>query len=237
MKRLLIVDDDAATIMGFESYYKDKYKTRFASTYKEAVSILKEWQPDLAIVDVDIPYLDSQEKDILGFELAKEIKRKNRDIGVVMFTAYSDHGDLFYDLIKKNAFRGFAYVLKGCRLQFLDNALEAVSRLEIFPDPRIKLNRISVETYLSTLTEEEFKILLVADEVINDLSQRELEVMELIASCYNNGQIAHKLGIKVETVETHITNIYKKLYINNNDLNPRLLVTKVYMLYKIKNPD
>ena len=237
MKRLLIIDDDAATIMGFERYYKDKFKTRFASNYEEAMSILDEWQPDLAIVDVDIPYLESQEKDILGFTLAKEIKSINRDIGIVMFTAYNDHGDLFYNLVKKNAFRGFAYVLKGCRLQYLDHALEAVSRLEIFTDPKIKLNRISVETFLSTLTEEELEIVLVADEAINHLSQKELKVMEHIAGSYNNHQIAHKLGIKNNTVETHITNIYKKLYINNHDLNPRTLVTKVYMLYKIKNSD
>ena len=235
MRKLLIVENAATTTLGLKDIYDDRFDIRFVSTYMEAKSILEEWQPDLAIIDVYMPLKDSHEDDILGFKIAKDIKSINRDIGIVMYSAHNDLGKYFYDIVHRKAYRGFAYVLKGSRLEILNDALENVSRLRNYTDSNIRLNRIPVESYLSALTEDELEIVLNSAELIKYLSSRELEVLDLITSCYSNKQIARTLCIEENTVETHVTNLYNSLSINKNDLNPRLLVSKAFMLYKIRN--
>lgn len=236
MKKLLIVENIPLMNKGYQEYFEDRYETQIASTFVEAVTILRKWQPDLAIIDIKFPYKEDQNEDTLGFKLTEYIKAINRDIGVVICSAFDDYGNLFYEMVNKNAYLGIAYVTKGRRVEILDNALEKVSHLGFYIDPEVKPHRISVASFLSTLTDDELKIVPIAAKAIENLSERELQVVELLTSCSNSNDIAQRLLIKTKTVETHITNIYTTLDINNSQLNPRLLVAKAYMLYKITNP-
>lgn len=198
--RLLIADDHALFRDGLRALFSATPGIDMvgeAATGKEAVALAEKTQPDIVLMDINMP-------DVNGVEATRQILRANPTVGVIMVTMLEDDASLFSAM--RAGARG--YVLKGARHQELLQTMRAVaSGQALFGAPiaaRIMSFFQAVAADLaSTLPREAFP----------ELTPRELEVLDLIARGANNSQIAEDLVISDKTVRNHITSIFSKLQV------------------------
>lgn len=152
----------------------------------EALRLIVEKKPDVAILDISMPGLS-------GIEIMEEVQRKGIGTKIVFLTMHSD------PLTAKRAIQSNAsgYVLKDDAFEDLLYAVKAVASGGTFVSPSISEKVLKLETG----REKEGSI----------LTGREREVLQLIASGLTNKKIADKLSVSVKTVETHRTRILQKL--------------------------
>ncbi len=158
----------------------------YASGGKEAAEIIRRERPDVAILDVSMP-------DRNGLELARELLRENTSTKIILLTMHRD------SLTARSAISCgvSAYVLKDNAFDDLLYAIKTVFSGGVFLSPSIAA--------------------LLVDENIREkgkqigLSDREKEVLILIASGLSNKEISKKLFISIKTVETHRARIMEKL--------------------------
>jgi len=151
---------------------------------RAAVDAIKRERPDLAVVDVQMPHLN-------GIEVARTVSAAAPGTAFVFYTAFGDRA-LLADALEVGA-RGF--VLKEAPLQDLVRAVERVAGGEAYVDP--VLAGILVGAPMTSQ--------------VPTLTQREREVLRLLADGLANDAIGAELGISVETVRTHIRKAMDKL--------------------------
>lgn len=154
----------------------------------EALQMAVEHRPDVAILDISMPKLT-------GLQAAREIKQQAPDVAVLLLSMHDDERYL-YEALRVGA---GGYVLKRAADQDLVRAVRAVHEGEPFltDDAQRSLVRAWMES-----GEEPRK---------DKLTDRELEVVKLIAEAHTNKQIAEILGLSEKTVESHRSNILNKL--------------------------
>jgi len=155
----------------------------------EAVNKTKELNPDVVLMDLRMPEID-------GVEAIRQIKSMKPEIKFIILTTYSDDEYIFRG-IEAGA---RAYLLKDAPREDLFKAIRAVHRGESLIQPVVASKVLDRLAELSRQT--------TSGEV---LSQRELEVLQLMAKGAANKEIAAQLSITESTVKTHITNIFQKL--------------------------
>lgn len=155
----------------------------------EAVNKAKELNPDVVLMDLRMPELD-------GVEAMRQIKSEKPEIKFIILTTYSDDEYIFRG-IEAGA---RAYLLKDAPRDDLFKAIRAVHRGESLIQPVVASKVLDRLAELSRQT--------TSSEL---LSQRELEVLKLMAKGAANKEIAAQLSITESTVKTHITNIFQKL--------------------------
>jgi DNA-binding NarL/FixJ family response regulator len=161
-----------------------------ASNGIEAVSLAADRQPDVAIIDLEMRELD-------GLAVTRQIKKLNPHIEVVIFTMHDDD-QLIRDVLSAGA---RTFVLKSEGVRMLVKAVEgAIEHKSFFPA------RAS-ETLLNTVRSSH------GDPVPppSPLTEREREIVQLLAEGKSNKETAQALGISVRTVETHRAAIMRKL--------------------------
>ncbi|MFY9264258.1 MAG: response regulator transcription factor [Solirubrobacterales bacterium] len=154
----------------------------------EALSFAVEHRPDVAILDVSMPKMT-------GLQAAREIKRQAPDVNVLMLSMHDDERYL-YEALRVGA---GGYVLKRAADQDLVRAVRAVNDGEPFLTDDAQ--RSLVKAWMESDEEPRF----------DKLTDRELEVVKLIAEAHTNKQIAAILGLSEKTVESHRSNILNKL--------------------------
>jgi DNA-binding NarL/FixJ family response regulator len=165
-----------------------------AENGRSAVQLAAETAPDVVIMDVTMP-------DLNGIEATKQILSKSPDIKIVALSMHSD-SSFVTEMLKSGA---AGYLLKDCAFEELSRAIRTVVDEKIYLSPSI--SGVVVEDYVHRLSK--------ADFTSNDiLSDREREVLQLMAEGNSTKQIAVKLHISVKTVETHRRQIMKKLDIH-----------------------
>lgn len=196
--RIFIVEDHPLTRNGLVqliNYQDDLRVCGHASTMTGAVGGVDEAEPDIVIVDISLP-------DGHGIELVKDLKARHPQ---ARFLVLSMHDEGLY---AERAFRAGAsgYVMKQ---EHTDNVLAAVRRI------------LSGETYLSPRMQESVVNRFAAGKPaasnsnIERLTDRELEVFELIGRGLGTRQIARHLRLGVSTVETHRSHLKEKLDLKN----------------------
>jgi len=193
--KIFIVDDHKVVIEGIKSAlqeYPEFEVVGEASDGLEAVEFVKSSRPDIVIMDISMPNLN-------GVEATIQIKEFDSEIGIVIYTMYSDK-EFVIDLFKAGI---SAYVLKDDPLADLILALKAVE---------------GGGTYFSTMTPtillrhmEELEEKSTEEDSFDTLSQREKEVLLLLAEGKSIKKIAGELFISPKTVESHKYNIMEKL--------------------------
>lgn len=159
-----------------------------ASDGAEALTMAIEHRPDVAVLDISMPKLT-------GLQAAREIKQQAPEVNVLLLSMHDDESYL-YEALRVGA---GGYVLKRAADQDLVRAVRAVNDGEPF------------------LTDDAQRSLVKAwmqsdEEPRRDkLTDRELEVVKLIAEAHTNKQIAEVLGLSEKTVESHRSNILNKL--------------------------
>jgi DNA-binding NarL/FixJ family response regulator len=154
----------------------------------EAVEAAIKHKPDVAVLDVSMPRMT-------GIQATHEIKQHVPDTAVVLLSMHDDQR-YFYDALKAGA---AGYVLKRSADSQLVDAIHAALRGEPFMSP------VAEEDLIRNWLEEE------GDTRSGELTQRELEVVKLIAEAHTNKQIAQILTLSEKTVESHRGNVLAKL--------------------------
>jgi DNA-binding NarL/FixJ family response regulator len=196
MTRILIADDHQMFVDGLKSLLVEEKEMCVVGEAKngyEVLEICDHQQVDIVIMDINMPKMD-------GILAAKELSKKHPSVKVLGLSMYNDR-DYISDILKAGA-RG--YVLKNTGKE---NLLRAIATLQ------------SGSNYLS---EEVSKTLLSSfmknpsgEHATEKLSDREQEVLECIASGLTTHEIADKLFISKNTVETHRKNLLYKLKAKN----------------------
>jgi DNA-binding NarL/FixJ family response regulator len=159
-----------------------------ARTGAEAVAAASELQPDVVVMDLHMP-------DLNGIEATRRIVAERPQTGILVLTMFEDDESVFSAM--RAGARG--YLLKGAGPEEISRAIEAVGRGEAIFGSAIARRII------------EFMTAPRQPEPFPELTDREAEVLELIAQGWSNGRIAEHFTLSTKTVRNHVSNIFTKL--------------------------
>lgn len=163
-----------------------------ANDGEEAVSMASQLQPDVVIMDILMPKLD-------GIEASKRIKAATPNIAILILTAYDDDNYVL-GLLEAGA---AGYLLKSARGQDLVEAVRAIRAGESVLHPEI------IEKLLKRAM---LKSVGAAKPRTNELlSEREKEMLKLLATGMGNKEIARRLCLSLRTVKAHMSHIFTKM--------------------------
>ncbi len=192
--RVVLADDHAVVRKGIREFLEETSDIRVvaeAANGAEAVALVAEHAPDVAVLDVQMP-------NLTGIEATRRIKAEFPAVRVLILTAYDDDPYIFA-LLQAGA---SGYVLKTADSGELVNAVRAVFRGESALDPAVAQKVVQQLTSGRPLG---------AQAAAEPLTEREIEVLHLAAKGLTNKAIGQALAISDRTVQGHLANIYGKL--------------------------
>jgi DNA-binding NarL/FixJ family response regulator len=164
-----------------------------ASTGEEAVTLAQHLHPDVVVMDVNMP-------DVNGFEATRRIIEDDPHANVLMLTMFEDDDSVFAAM--RAGARG--YLVKGSNQTEIIRAIEAVGAGEaVFGAP---IARRMIEYFSTARTES-------GERAFPQLTDRERQVLDLIAQGNSNQAIAQSLVLSHKTVRNHVSNIFAKLQV------------------------
>jgi NarL family two-component system response regulator LiaR len=190
--RVVLVDDHRVVRRGLRSFleaFPDIVVVGEASTGEEALERIEGWLPDVVIMDLLMP------GGIDGIEATRRVRSITPHTQVVVLTAYADDVRVVASL-RAGA---IGYVRKEADPQILLAAVRAAARGQSMLDPSIAGSVL--------------QDLVASAQIRDDLTDREMEVLRLLAHGRTNPEIAEELVVGVETVKTHVGNILAKLHL------------------------
>ncbi|MGH3949364.1 MAG: response regulator [Pseudonocardiaceae bacterium] len=193
--RILIADDHPEFRAGLEALLRTAphvITVGVAATGAEAVALARDLQPDLVLMDLQMP-------DVNGIEATRRIVTTSPHIRVLVLTMFDDDDSVFA-AVRAGA-RG--YLLKGAGREELLRAVRAVTSGEAIFGPRIAQHIVNYFSANEPRSAEPFP----------ELSDREREVLTLIAKGRSNSEINRQLCLSPSTVRNYITNIFSKLQV------------------------
>jgi DNA-binding NarL/FixJ family response regulator len=164
-----------------------------SATGRDAVSQADELQPDVVLMDIQMPGIN-------GIDATRRIVNTSPHIGVIVVTMFEDNDSVFAAM--RAGARG--YVLKGADQDEMLRTIRAVARGEALFGPAIAARL--VEFFASTKPG-------LSPDVFPELTNRERQVLDLVAQGKNNNTIAGELYISLKTVRNHVSNIFSKLQV------------------------
>ena len=194
--RILIADDHAVVREGLQAFINsssDMTVAGMASNGREAVEAAEALRPDVILLDLKMPVKD-------GIETTREIKSRIPDAKILILTSFNEDEQVFA-AIKAGA---IGYMLKDSSPRELIRAIREVSEGKSSLHPEIALKVIQEINRPSRmpLTEE-------------PLTEREVDILKLVARGMSNDDIAEALVVSERTVRTHVSNILGKLHLAN----------------------
>lgn len=160
-----------------------------ASNGGEALKLIEDLKPDIAILDIDMPLLS-------GLDVSRKIKEKNLDTNIAILTIHKDK-EYFNEALELDI---KAYVLKESIANDLIDCIRQVAAGEYYISP-------SISGYLV----EKNKDIGKHETQLSKLTPTELQILKLIAQSKTNAQIADELFRSIRTIENHRNNICSKL--------------------------
>ncbi|MBL8132336.1 MAG: response regulator transcription factor [Anaerolineae bacterium] len=195
---IILVDDHEVVRMGLRLLLEQIPETRIvaeAGTAADGVRLCSLHQPDVVIMDIRMPPGDS------GIEACRAIVERQPGTQVIMLTSYADD-ELIADAIRAGA---VGYVLKQGGTGELIRALDAVRQGAALLDPAITRRVLAMMRQRGDTRHDPF----------NELTDREIDVLRLLAEGKNNAEIAAALVLSDKTVRNHISVILDKLHVGN----------------------
>ena len=166
-----------------------------ANNGEEAIARVKELQPDVILMDLKMPGMN-------GIDATRKIHELQPKIGVLVITMFDDDDSVFAAM--RAGARG--YLLKDADKDEVVRAIVAVQRGEAIFSPAIAQRMMQYFSSSSTAKKNQ------PDEFAG-LTERELEILELIAQGHNNTVIANKLSLSIKTVQNYVSSILTKLQV------------------------
>ncbi len=199
--RVVIVDDHALFRRGLDLVLSEEPDIKVvgeAADGIEAVHRAEEMAPDVVVMDVRMP-------KSTGIEAARRIRERLPDTKVIMLTVSDSEEDL-YAAVKAGA---SGYLLKEISIEELADAVRAVARGHSLISPSMASKLLSEFNALVQQAEERHRSLLP------NLTDRELDVLKLVAKGLSNREISEELYISENTVKNHVRNILEKLHLHS----------------------
>ncbi|MEJ2708675.1 MAG: response regulator transcription factor [Anaerolineales bacterium] len=196
--RVLLVDDQALFREGLEtllSVHKDIQVVGQAGNGQEAVEVATKVQPDVVLMDVRMPILD-------GVKATSLLKKAQLPCRVIVLTTFDDD-EYIFEALRMGA---VGYLLKDVASAQLVEAIRAAARGESILEPSVAAKVIAEFTRVSRMVPS-----AQMEQLIDPLSERELEILLWIARGASNKEIASQLYIAEGTVKNHVTHILDKL--------------------------
>jgi len=190
--RLVLVDDHRVVRRGLRSFleaFSDITVVGEASSGEEVLEKIEGWLPEVVIMDLLMP------GGIDGIETTRRIRSITPRTQVVVLTAYADDARVVAAL-RAGA---IGYVRKEADPEILLAAVRAAARGQSMLDPAIAGSVL--------------QDLVSSTQIGDDLTEREMEVLHLLAHGRTNREIAEELVLGAETVKTHVGNILAKLHL------------------------
>ena len=197
MIRLLLADDHPAFRRGLELMLDDVDDVEVvgrAATGAEAVELGAQLSPDVVLMDLRMPDLD-------GIEATRRLVQHDPVPAVVVLTMFED-GESVIAAMRAGA---LGYLLKGAEQDEIERAVRAAAAGEVIFGPAVASGVIARLTRDGQAHSPAFP----------SLTQREREVLALIAVGKGNAAIAHELQINLKTVRNHVSNIFTKLQVTD----------------------
>lgn len=195
--RILLVDDHTLVRAGIRSLLEAAGGLEVVAESgdgREALELIGKLRPDVALLDIGIPGLS-------GLEVARRAAQESPKTKVIIL---SMHADPAY--VRQAMRAGVAgYLLKGASVVELPFAVQSVLRGETYLSPRI--SQTVVEGFLREGQDQ--------PDLLEGLTDRQREILQLIAEGRSTKEIAHALDLSVKTVETHRARIMERLNIHD----------------------
>jgi two-component system, NarL family, response regulator LiaR len=192
---ILIADDHEVVRNGIRSYLEtipDFQVVGEAASGEETLTMVSELIPDIVLLDLIMPGMD-------GIETTRRIKQISPRTQVVVLTSYHEDVHIF-PALKAGA---ISYILKDMKMEKLADVLHRAVQGEVTLHPRVAARVL--QNIRGENGEEQ--------PLFTELTDRETDVLKLIANGLTNSQIADKLVISENTVKGHVSNILSKLHL------------------------
>jgi two-component system, NarL family, response regulator LiaR len=192
---VILVDDHAVVRQGVKAFFAtqpDLVVVGEAGSGEEAIKLVAQLIPDVVLMDLIMPNMD-------GVEATRRIKQVSPRSQVVVLTSYHEDEHIF-PVLKAGA---LSYILKDVNAEELATAVRKAAVGETVLHPQVAARVIK-------------ELQGKRDEILNpftELSERELEVLKLIADGMSNAEMAAKLVLSEKTIKGHVSNILSKLHL------------------------
>ncbi len=193
--RVLIADDHPLFRDGMHGLLDSVEDTEVvgeAATGEEAVGLAAEVQPDVILMDIKMPGIN-------GIEATREVVSANPAVGVLVVTMLEDDDSVFAAM--RAGARG--YLLKGAEQAEVLRAIRAVANGEAIFGPGI------ARRVMGLFSAEKPQ----APQAFPELTEREQEILRLVAGGRGNAEISSDLFLSLKTVQNHVSNIFRKLQV------------------------
>ncbi|HEX7057048.1 MAG TPA: response regulator transcription factor [Bacilli bacterium] len=190
--KVLLVDDHEMVRIGLAAVLSTEDGLEVvgeAGNGEEGIRLAKEFKPDVVLMDLVMEGMD-------GIEATKRLLNIHPDCKVIVLTSYLDD-EKIYPVIEAGA---FSYLLKTSRAAEIAQAIRAAAR-----------GQSILESQVASKLMNRFRRDKTQTNAHEDLTEREMEVLRLIAQGKSNQEVADELFIGVKTVKFHVTNILAKL--------------------------
>jgi DNA-binding NarL/FixJ family response regulator len=196
------VDDQEVTRTGLSYGLQAKAKhldiVGEAENGEQALTLVQEKKPHVVLMDIQMPVMD-------GITATRQIKAHSQEVKVIMLTSYSVEEEVYASL----AGGADAYCLKDIKMELLLHVMGFVVDGGSWLDPaiaRMVFNALPSKQQPGKETRKQYN---------TNLTEREMEVLELIVAGNSNKEIAQILGLSMHTVKTHVCNIIQKLAVDD----------------------
>lgn len=196
IKSIAIIEDDQKVRHYLAEQIQLHVDVEELRVFADAETALKELTADpvnVALFDVNLPGMN-------GIECIRRLKIIHPGIQCMVLTVY-DKPDTIFEALKAGA---ISYLLKSTPSEKIIEAIEEVNK-----------GGSPISSQIARRIIEAFAIKEKTNEYFQDLTRREQELLEQLSKGYRYREIADKLFISIETVRTHIRNVYEKLQVNN----------------------
>ena len=199
--KILLVDDQSLFREGLRtllSVHSDFEVVGEAGNGAEALRLVPSLQPSVVLMDLQMPVLD-------GVAATRRLHEEQPDCRVIVLTTFDDD-EMVFDGLRAGA---VGYLLKDAPSEKLAEAIRVAARGETFLQPSVAAKVVAEFARLTR------KPVPTANPEIEPLSERELEILRLIAQGASNREIAGTLFLAEGTVKNHVTNILGKLEVRD----------------------
>jgi DNA-binding NarL/FixJ family response regulator len=195
--RVLLCDDQALVRSGFRMVLEareDMEVVGEAENGADALQLAARCRPDVILMDVRMPVMD-------GVEATRRLARTGTSARIVILTTF-DSDEYVYEALRAGA---SGFLLKDAQPAQLVDAIRVVARGEALLAPTV--TRRLLDRFAHTLPDSN----RTAPAALAELTERELEVLTLLASGLSNAELAERLFVSETTVKTHVSSILRKL--------------------------
>ena len=197
--KVVIVDDHILIRQGLRKILELEKRIQVvdeAGDGQGAINLARKYEPQVVLMDINMPGTN-------GIEATKVIKKEMPQVSVVALTVHEEE-EYVYELVRSGV---SGFLLKDVGPDILIETIIKVADGESVIDPAITTKLLLEFNRLAVKQED--------NQRVDELTGRELQVLKLIAKGYTNKQIGNELYISEKTVKNHITNIFRKLSVED----------------------